>query len=103
MFEQLSGLIGILLIFLTAVLMSNNRKAIDWRLVVSGLCLQVILAVFILKIPLGRQVFHVLGQGVEQLLAFADQGAGFVFGPLVSRPEKMVELFGPAGGFIFAF
>ncbi len=100
---QFTGLIGIAAIFAAAYLMSNNRQAINWRLVISGISLQLILAMFILKLPIGQQLFHYLGLGVETLLKFADQGAGFVFGPLVSNPDKMIELFGPAGGFIFAF
>jgi concentrative nucleoside transporter, CNT family len=101
--HQYTGLVGILAIFLVALLMSNNRKAINWRLVTCGISLQVILAMFILKLPLGKQLFHWMGVGVEKLLGFADQGAGFVFGPLVSDPTRMTELFGPAGAFIFAF
>lgn len=97
------GLLGIGLLLLAAWGMSNNRVAINWRLVICGLCLQVMLAIVILRLPLGQQVFAVLGQGVEQLLSFADAGAGFVFGPLVSDTEAMTEVFGPAGAFIFAF
>ncbi len=101
--EQFTGLIGIGAIFATAYFMSNNRQAINWRLVFSGLSLQLILALFILKTPWGKVLFQALGTGVEKLLSFADQGAGFVFGALVSQPEKMIELFGPGGDFIFAF
>ncbi len=100
---QAQGLLGIGLIYAIAYAISNNRKAISWRLVSSGLALQVVLAIFILKIPLGKQLFHWLGQVVERILSFADAGGGFVFGPLVSDKAKMVSLFGPAGGFIFAF
>lgn len=101
--EQFTGFIGIASILIVAFLMSTNRSAINWRLVISGLCIQWILALFILKVPAGQQLFHVIGQGIEKLLSFSDLGGGFVFGPLVSQPEKMIDLFGPAGGFIFAF
>ncbi|MBX2861740.1 MAG: hypothetical protein KTR14_10950 [Vampirovibrio sp.] len=101
--EAFTGLLGILALFGLAFLLSNNRSAINWRLVICGLSLQVMLALFILKLPLGQALFGAVGQGVEKLLSFADAGGGFVFGPLVSDPDKMIELFGPAGGFIFAF
>ncbi len=98
-----TGLLGILGILGIAYLLSSNRSAINWRLIISGLCLQWIVALFVLKIPLGQKIFHTLGVAIEKLLSFSDLGGGFVFGPLVSQPDKMVELFGPPGAFIFAF
>ncbi|HEY9745460.1 MAG TPA: nucleoside transporter C-terminal domain-containing protein [Oculatellaceae cyanobacterium] len=100
---QWTGLIGILALLLTAYLMSSKRSAINWRLVVSGLGLQVLLAVFCLKIPFGRELFHRLGQGIEKLLSFSDSGASFVFGFLVGKPDRINELFGAGSSFIFAF
>lgn len=101
--SQFTGLIGIGVIFLTVYAFSNNRKAINWRLVVCGISLQLFLAMFILRTPWGQSLFQFLGGLVEKILGFAEAGAGFVFGPLVSQPEKMIELFGPGGSFIFVF
>lgn len=98
-----TGILGIVSILALAFALSNQRRAINWRLVTCGLCLQIILAVFILRVPMGRKLFQVVGHGVEVLLQYSDAGAGFVFGPLVSDTAKMTELFGPAGAFIFAF
>tara|TARA_R110002073_G_scaffold38086_3_gene109601 strand:- start:460 stop:1899 length:1440 start_codon:yes stop_codon:yes gene_type:complete len=100
--NQSIGLAGIATIFATVYAMSHNRHAINWRLVVCGLCLQVILAVFILQTPWGQGLFQVLGRTVETLLGFASYGASFVLGPL-NDAEKMTALFGPAGAFIFIF
>jgi CNT family concentrative nucleoside transporter len=97
------GLLGILAIFGSAFLMSNNRKAINWRLVGSGILIQLLLAIFVLKVEFGQQLFRTIGDGITQLLHFSDKGAGFVFGPLVNNPDKMVELFGPGANYIFAF
>lgn len=97
------GLLGVALILGTAVLMSNNRKAINLRLVISGLVLQLVLAIFVLKVEVGQIMFRNLGDGITQLLHFSDQGAGFVFGPLVKNPENMVKIFGPGSDYIFAF
>lgn len=100
--SQYTGLIGIAAIFATVYAMSRNRHAINGRLVVCGLCLQVILAVFILQTPWGQSLFQLLGRAVETLLGFANYGASFVLGPL-NDAEKMTALFGPAGAFIFVF
>ncbi len=82
--ERLTGLIGIILILSIAFLLSNNRKAINYRLVVSGLAIQLGLAVFILKIPIGKEIFGWLAKFVNKLLSFSDRGAEFVFGPLAN-------------------
>jgi len=97
------GLVGFVVILGLAFLMSNNRKRINYRLVISGLILQFLLAVFVLKVPVGQELFRNLGTGITALLGCSDQGAGFVFGPLVTKPEKMQELFGPGADYIFAF
>jgi CNT family concentrative nucleoside transporter len=101
--SQFTGLIGIFALLSFAYLMSNNRQAINWRLVVSGLSLQVLLAVFCLKVPIGRELFHTLGQGIERLLSFSNEGANFVFGFLASKPAQIDHVFGPGSSFIFAF
>ncbi len=100
--ERYSGLIGVVLILGLALLMSNNRKAINKRLVIVGLLIQVILAVFILKVPLGQSIFGHLGHLVTKILDFSNKGADFVFGPLVNN-SLLAPLFGANNTFIFFF
>lgn len=97
------GVLGIASIFGAALLMSNNRKAINWRLVGSGFAIQLLLAFFVLTTDFGQKLFATIGEAITNLLEFSDAGAGFVFGPFVNQPETMEKLFGPAGKFIFAF
>ncbi len=100
--ERFTGLIGIVLIFAIAFLMSNNRKAINYRLVFSGLAVQLILALFILKVPVGKEIFSWLGAAVTKILDFSQAGAAFVFGALVNK-ELMDKAFGAGHDFIFFF
>ncbi len=100
--ERFTGLIGIFIILLIAFLMSNNRKAISLRVVISGLLLQLGLAVFILKTPVGQRIFGTLGQWVTKLLDFSNSGAEFVFGFLVKK-EVLDAALGPGHSFIFMF
>lgn len=100
--ERFTGLIGVVLIFAIAFLMSNNRKAINYRLVFSGLAIQISLAVFILKIPIGKSIFAWLGDAVTKILNFSQAGAAFVFGPLVNT-ANMSKAFGNGNEFIFFF
>jgi CNT family concentrative nucleoside transporter len=99
--ERFTGLIGIALILGLAYLLSTNRKAINYRTVGVGLGLQLLLAFFILKLPIGQAIFGWLGKAVTKVLAFSDKGAEFVFGDL-ANPSAVSKAFG-GGGFIFFF
>ena len=99
---QFTGFIGIFVIFAIAFKLSNNPRAVNWRLVICGMSLQMILGMFILRTPWGQGLFQFLGRAVEKILGFADAGATFVLGPLADS-GIMTETFGPAGSFIFAF
>ena len=100
--ERFTGLLGIVLILGVAFLMSNNRKAINYRTVGVGLLMQVLLAVFILKTAVGQSLFQWLGDSINTLLGQADKGALFVFGSLVDR-DLMTKAFGPGNDYIFFF
>ncbi len=100
--DRLIGLLGIVVILGIAFLMSNNRKAINYRTVGMGLLLQAVLAVFILKTPVGKWFFKWLGDIVTKVIEFSQAGADFVFGPLASFPA-VNKAFGDPHGFIFFF
>lgn len=68
-----------------AYALSNNRKAIPWRVVVAGVTLQVIFALIVLKTAVGRQFFFMVNDLVVALLGFAKDGARFLFGNLVDN------------------
>ena len=93
------GIFGIIFIFAIAYLMSNNKKAINYKTIGTGFALQVFLAVFVFKVPLGRTIFAGIGAFIQKILEFAYQGGQFVFGGLMS--SKWTEIF-TAGGSIFA-
>jgi CNT family concentrative nucleoside transporter len=100
--EKYTGIIGILLIFTIAFLLSNNRKAINYRLVFSGLGIQVLLALFILKTSIGSNLFAFVGKKIEGLLTLADKGGEFVFGGLI-KPDLLKPIFGDQYSFLFMF
>jgi concentrative nucleoside transporter, CNT family len=101
--ERFTGLIGIALILSIAFLFSNDRKAINYRLVLSGLGLQLFLAIIILKVPFVTTFFQAIGQGMEKLEQFAREGAKFVFGNVLPNPAEASKVFGGSNAFIFAF
>jgi CNT family concentrative nucleoside transporter len=81
------GLVGIAGITGICWLLSRDRKAIDWRLVLGGLLLQIVLAVVILKIPHADKPIEWVSGFFVTLLGFTDQGTQFVFGFLGAGPE----------------
>lgn len=86
------GILGIVFIFLLAYLMSNNKKAINYKTVGTGFALQVLFAVFIFKVPFGRALFMEIGVLIQKILDFAKEGGAFVFGPLLDNVK--LEIFG---------
>lgn len=106
-FSLLRGALGLLLLLGIAFLFSNNKRKVNWRLVATGVTIQVIFAVFIIHsetlrgwfFPLGwpKDIINWLGAAVVSLLGFTTEGAKFVFGKLAinSGPESL--------GFYFAF
>lgn len=90
----LFGLFGLSVLIGIAWLFSNNKGAVDWRLVLTGVTLQIGFAALVLLVPGGREVFDWLGHGFVKILEFVSAGSNFIFGSLMDT-EKF--------GFIFAF
>ena len=80
--NRLIGLLGIIIILGIAYLLSENKKKINWRLVLVGLGLQILFALIILKIPIGRRFFEFFSKGITKILDFTSEGTVFLFGNL---------------------
>lgn len=89
------GTLGIVFLLLICYLLSANRKKIDWKLVSVGMAFQVLLAVFLLKVPYVSEIFDFLAKKVTQVLDISEAGAQFMFGSLVTDMDSF--------GYIFAF
>ena len=74
------GLIGLVTLILIAWLFSNNRKAIDWKLVGKGLLIQFIFAVLVLKVPFVENGFEFVGKIFTKVIGFTQEGTLFLFG-----------------------
>ncbi|MDJ0766881.1 MAG: Na+ dependent nucleoside transporter N-terminal domain-containing protein, partial [Myxococcota bacterium] len=81
--ERLMGLVGMATMIGLAWVLSTNRQRIPWRLVATGLVLQVVFGLLVLKTAIGRGFFRGANHVFLSLLGFAEQGAGFLFGNLV--------------------
>src|SRR5580693_2798999 len=90
-----TGILGLLTMLSLAYAFSTNRRAINKKTVAWGLGLQIVFAIFVLKIELGRVLFQKAGDAVNRLLSYAFVGSQFVFGQLGAQGSPM--------GFFFAF
>ncbi len=73
--------LGLIAMLALAWLFSENRRRMNWRLILSGLSLQILLAVVLLRTALGHVAFLAARAIIERLQSFVDQGSSFVFGP----------------------
>ncbi len=84
------GLIGIVAFTAVAVLLSSNRRAIDWRLVVMGFLLQFVFAALVIHVGPVRAVVEWVGARFVDLLGFTNEGSKFVFGSLADSGKHGV-------------
>ena len=97
--SSLISLLGIVVLLGIAYLISNNRKAINFRTVFGALAIQVSLGAFILYVPIGRDALLAVANGVSKVISYGNEGIKFLFGALAG--DKVFEVFG-GEGFIFA-
>ncbi|MEN6617316.1 MAG: nucleoside transporter C-terminal domain-containing protein [Syntrophorhabdus sp.] len=90
--------IGLLCFLGFLFLISRNHRRVSLRVIVWGLALQIIFAVFVFLVPFGSQFFLLLNDATMQLIDSAFEGIRFLFGPLAASPGKPGSI-----GFILAF
>lgn len=95
--ERYIGVVGLITLLLIAFLMSNNKRRISIRTLISGLALQWAIAILLIKWPAGNAAMQWFADKVAAFLNLSRQGSMFLFGNIVN-PE-MMETF----GFQFAF
>jgi CNT family concentrative nucleoside transporter len=91
----LRGLFGMATLLGISYLLSANRKNINWRLVGSGIAIQFVLAILILKVPFVKVIFEHVANFFVDILEFSEAGAVFMFGDIVTNLDTF--------GYIFAF
>ncbi|MFT4414485.1 NupC/NupG family nucleoside CNT transporter [Fredinandcohnia humi] len=87
------GIFGIIVVLGIAFLLSNNKKAINPRTILGGLAIQLLFAFIVLEWEAGRAGLNWFSMRVQDIINFANEGIGFLFGTL-SDSEKF--------GFVFA-
>ncbi len=90
----LKGILGMAVLLLIGFVFSNNRKNIPWRTVITGLIIQILLAIGVLYVPAIRSTFEFFGQIFVKILDFTKAGSEFLLGDLMNAETY---------GFIFLF
>src|SRR4051812_21927639 len=99
MTDVLRGLLGLAVLVAIAIALSQNRRAINPRVVLAALGMQVAIGVLVLFVPWGRIALAAAAGAVNHVIEYGNKGIEFLFGGLVS--PKMFEVFGDTG-FVFA-
>ncbi|MDI6616992.1 MAG: Na+ dependent nucleoside transporter N-terminal domain-containing protein [Syntrophaceae bacterium] len=99
---MLQSLFGLFAFILIAWALSENRRGVSPRLVITGLVLQFVLALIFLKIPVFRDLFLLLNRAAEALEEGTRAGTTFVFGYLGGGALPFEEPY-PGAAYIFAF
>lgn len=100
--NYLQFLTGFIFFIGLAYIFSIDRSSINWRLVISGLLLQVLFSFLLLKTPFFAEIFQTLSKGFVRVMDFSLVGAQFIFGDL-ARNSAAASNVKHNLGFIFAF
>jgi CNT family concentrative nucleoside transporter len=73
-----------------AVLLSEARGSIHYANAAKALALQIAIAVLALVTPVGQAVLQALSSGVVEAISYANEGIGFVFGPLADPASGLI-------------
>src|SRR4030066_168702 len=101
--SKLVSFAGIFVLMGVAWLLSADRRVVNWRVVLWGTGLQILLALFIFVVPAGSKVFVFVNDAVVKVLDSASAGTRFLFGRLALPPGAVGEGGEESLGFILAF
>ena len=94
------NLLGIILVFAICWLVSWDRKNIKWKTVAKALVVEIIIAIIIVKIPIGQKIITVLSNGLTAVINCGNEGLSFVFGDLF-QGELSIFIIQSLGNIIF--
>ncbi|KAI1313429.1 hypothetical protein EDD11_002637 [Mortierella claussenii] len=78
--QRLISCLGLVVLLLITLAFSKNRRAISWKIVWTGIFMQYILGLLIIRWSVGYDVFQFIAQQAQNFLGYAAQGREFIFG-----------------------
>ena len=99
--KLLLNIVGILVVLAVALLLSWDRKNIPWKTVVKGLVVQFVIAILLVKLPIGRTIVSVVSDAVTAVINCGQSGLNFVFGSLNDGTAGYIFIVQTLGNIIF--
>ena len=76
------NIVGMLIVLAICFLISWDRKNVEWKKVGIALIAEIIIAIIIVKVPLGQKLISLLSNGLTAVINCGNEGLTFVFGDL---------------------
>lgn len=97
----LLNLLGIAIVLGIIFLISWDRKNIQWKSVLKALIAQFVIAIILVKLPIGKKIVSVVSDGVTSVINCGQDGLSFVFGSLADASIGNVFVVQTLGNIIF--
>jgi len=100
--QHLQSALGVVALLTFAFLISEERRAVNWKSAGAALALTLATAVLLLEIPQIKSAFALVNRAVEAISAATQAGTSFVFGYVGGGPLPFA-LTAPGAEFVLAF
>lgn len=101
--ENAQSLLGVVVVLLACVAMSENRRRFPWKLAIGAIAVQAVLVLALFGLPALRAGLQAVGHAVDGLATSTQAGVAFVFGFLAGTPNQPYTLTNEGALFVFAF
>lgn len=98
--KLLLNILGILLVLAISWLISWDRKSVKWKKVGVALITELIIAILVVKVPIGQKIITLLSNGLTAVINCGNEGLTFVFGDLFTSDMSIFIIKG-LGNIIF--
>ena len=95
------NILGIIVLLGGLYLVSTDKSSVNKKLIGKALLIQFVLAFFLVKFPLGRNIVMVVSDFVTNVLNYGVEGLTFVFGPLANTSNGMIFAISVLGNIVF--
>jgi len=95
------NLIGVAVVLGICWLLSWDRKHVPWKTVARAFIAELVIAVIIVKVPLGQKIVTILSNGLTAVINCGNEGLTFVFGDLFDSSKLSVFIVQSLGNIIF--
>lgn len=88
----LIGILGILVVLAVAILMSNDRKNINFKGIGVMLAIQFAITAVMMNTTIGQAILKGITNGFNKVLSFGNDGIAFVFGDLAKGNVFVIQV-----------